>query len=151
MWWWELRPHPAFGTLELRVPDAQTTVAEAAGVIAFAQALVATLAARHDAGEPLPVAPTWRIEENRWAALRDGLDATFANLASGEPVPARDRLAALLVEVAPAAERLGSTAQLDHARALLRDGNGAIRQREIARERAGIPAVSAWLAERFLA
>ncbi|MDO8185982.1 YbdK family carboxylate-amine ligase [Conexibacter sp. JD483] len=150
MWWWELRPHPAFGTLELRVPDAQTTVAEAAGVIALTQALVATLADRFDAGQPLPVAPTWRIEENRWAALRDGLDATFADLATGAPAPARERIAALIDAVAPAAARLGSAAQLEQARALLRDG-GAARQRTIAHERGGIVAVPGWLAERFLA
>jgi carboxylate-amine ligase len=150
MWWWELRPHPAFGTLELRVPDAQTTVAEAAGVIAFAQALVATLADRFDAGEPLPVAPTWRIEENRWAALRDGLDATFADLATAEPVPARERLTALIDAVAPAADRLGTAAELERARALVRDGNGAARQRAVAAER-GIAGVAGWLAERFLA
>lgn len=149
MWWWELRPHPAFGTLELRVPDAQTTVAGAAGVIAFAQALVATLAERHDAGEPLPVAPTWRIEENRWAALRDGLDAELVDLDSGEPAPARERIAALIDAVGPAAARLGATAELEQARRLLERG-GAARQREVARER-GIAALPAWLAERFLA
>src|SRR5215213_4728994 len=55
-WWWELRPHPSFGTLELRVPDAQTTLAHASGVAAFAHALVGWLTARHDAGEALPVA-----------------------------------------------------------------------------------------------
>lgn len=149
MWWWELRPHPAYGTLELRVPDAQSTIAEAGGVIALAQALVATLADRFDLGEPLPVAPSWRIEENRWAALRDGLDATFADLDSGAPQPARERLAALLEEVAPAAARLGSGALLEDARALL-EANGAERQRAVA-AKDGISALPAWLAERFLA
>ena len=50
LWWWELRPHPVFGTLELRVPDTQTTLAEAEGVAGFAHALVGRLAERHDAG-----------------------------------------------------------------------------------------------------
>ncbi len=66
------------------MPDAQTTLGEAAGLIAFIQALVATLAERHDAGESLPTAPTWRIQENRFSALRHGLDGTLADLASGE-------------------------------------------------------------------
>ncbi len=149
MWWWELRPHAAFGTLELRVPDAQTTLAAAAGVIAFAHALVATLAARFDAGEPLPVAPTWRIEENRWAALRDGLDATLADLDTGEPVPARARLTALLDELAPAAARLGSTAELAQTRLLLESGGGATAQRKAA-DTHGLAALPGWLAERFL-
>lgn len=147
-WWWELRPHPVFGTLELRVPDAQTTVAEASGVIAVVQALAATLAERWEAGEPIAEeVPTWRIEENRFAALRHGLDATFADLRSGEPVPARERLAALLDEVEPAAARLGCLPQLAAARALTQE-NGAVRQRAVAAER-GVHGLAAWLAERF--
>jgi carboxylate-amine ligase len=147
LWWWELRPHPAFGTLELRVPDAQTTIADAAGVVAAAQALVALLAARHDAGEPLPAAPSWRIAENRWSALRDGLDGTLADLATGEPIPTRERLRRLLDELEPVAARLGSTAFLRHARALA-ERNGAIRQREVA-ARTGLRGLAAWLADRF--
>ncbi|MDW5598323.1 YbdK family carboxylate-amine ligase [Conexibacter stalactiti] len=149
MWWWELRPHAAFGTLELRVPDAQTTVGEATGVIAFAQALVATLAERHDAGEPLPDAPTWRIEENRWSALRHGLDGTLADLGSGERVPTRDRLGELVDAVAPAAERLGCGDALLATRAAI-VANGAVRQRAVARER-GVDGLARWLTERFCA
>jgi glutamate---cysteine ligase / carboxylate-amine ligase len=91
-WWWELRPHSRFGTLELRVPDAQTTLAEAEVVASHAYRLVVELAERYDAGEPLPVPETWRIAENRWAALRDGLDAQLADLVSGERRPVRDVL-----------------------------------------------------------
>jgi carboxylate-amine ligase len=104
-WWWELRPHPAFGTLEVRVPDAQTGLADAAGVVAFVHALVAALAERWDAGEPLPAAPTWRIEENRWAALRHGVEGTLADLDSGERIPTRARLARLIDELEPAGGR----------------------------------------------
>jgi carboxylate-amine ligase len=147
MWWWELRPHPTFGTLELRVPDAQTTLVEAAGVVVVAQALVAWLAERFDAGEPLPVAPGWRIEENRFSALRHGLDGELADLGSGERAPARARLAALLEALAPAAGRLGADTLLPHARALA-ERNGAMRQRAVARER-GVRGLVAWMAERY--
>lgn len=147
LWWWELRPHPRYGTLELRVPDAQTTLAEAAGVIVVAQALVAWLAERHDAGERLPVAPAWRIEENRFAALRHGLDGELADLETGERVPVRERLAALLDALAPVADRLGAGALLPQARALA-ERNGAIRQREAAAGR-GVRGLTAWLAERY--
>jgi carboxylate-amine ligase len=147
LWWWELRPHPWFGTLELRVPDAQTTLAEAAGVLVVAQALVAWLAERWDAGERLPVAPSWRIAENRFAALRHGLDAELADLASGEHMPARERLRALLEELAPVAERLGAGSLLPCAHAVA-ERNGALRQREIAAER-GVHGLVAWLADRY--
>lgn len=147
LWWWELRPHPAYGTLELRVPDAQTTLADAAGVVVVAQALVAWLARRWDAGEPLPVAPRWRIEQNRFAALRHGLEGELADLDGGERAPARERLGALLDVLAPVAEQLGAEALLPHARALA-ERNGAIRQREAAAEH-GVRGLTAWLAERY--
>src|SRR3954464_15323354 len=68
--WWEVRAHDELGTIELRVPDAQTTAGEAAGVLAVGAGLVAWLAERYDAGEPLPVHDTVRIAENRRRALR---------------------------------------------------------------------------------
>src|SRR5204862_5951821 len=73
-WWFELRPHPGFGTLELRVPDTQATVAEAAAVAAVAHALVARLLEH-----PHPGTASWRIEENRGVAPHAGLDGVFAD------------------------------------------------------------------------
>ena len=135
-WWWELRPHPAYGTLEVRVPDAQTTMEDAAAVAHAAVALIAWLAARHDAGEVLPVAPTWRIEENRWSAARHGTDGTMADLVTGERAATKDRLHALLGEV-------GATEALP-----LVERCGAARQRSVAAER-GLPGLAGWLADAF--
>jgi glutamate---cysteine ligase / carboxylate-amine ligase len=147
VWWWELRPHPAWGTLELRVPDAQATLADAGAVAALAHALVGWLTERHERGEDLGADATWRIEENRWSACRWGVEGTLADLRTGARSPTRDRLRDLIDAVAPTAARLGCAAELDHARALA-DRNGAMRLREVAAER-GIEAVAAWLAERF--
>jgi carboxylate-amine ligase len=147
-WWWELRPHPRFGTLELRVPDAQTSVAQAAGVAALAQALIATLAERHDAGEPLPDAPAWRIAHNRFQAQRHGLGGCFADLDSGCVIGARERLAELIEQAGPAAARLGAAGLLAHATELVRR-NGAQRQRDAVSELGGIEQLPAWLAARF--
>jgi glutamate---cysteine ligase / carboxylate-amine ligase len=148
-WWWELRPHPGFGTLELRVPDAQTTLAEAAAVAAFAHCLAGWLAARHGDGEPLPVHPSWRIAENRWRAARHGVEAELADLDTGEVLPLRDRLEKLLGELRPTAKRLGCPAELT-AVAGLAERNGALRQREVVAER-GLDGLVGWLCERFLA
>ncbi len=143
-WWWELRPHPAYGTLEVRVPDAQATVRDAAAVTAVIHALTAHLADRFDAGEPLATADTWRLEENRWSAARDGMEAELADLQTGERIPARDCLAALLTELAPAAGRLGCASELQDARRLA-TANGAARQRA-----AGGPHEAAqWLADAY--
>ena len=111
-WWWELRPHPAFGTLEVRVPDAQATVADAAAVTALIHSLAGWLAARHDAGETFATADTWRLEENRWSAARRGMDAELADIDTGARAPARERLSALVSELAPVAAELGCAAEL---------------------------------------
>ncbi len=148
LWWWELRLHPAYGTVELRVPDTQSTVGETAAVAAVAHGLVARLAERHDAGERLPAPPTWRIEENRWAACRHGLDATFADLETGAPSPARERIAALLDDLQDTAARLGCAPDLARAREMLGTGR-AERQRAVAAGE-GVRGLVAWLAGRLL-
>jgi carboxylate-amine ligase len=143
-WWWELRPHLRFGTLELRVPDAQSTLTEAAGTAALIQALVAWLSERSAFQEPVA---TWRIEENRWSACRYGIDGGQADLRSGERRPTRELLHGLLDELEPVAERLGSAAGLAAARSLA-ERNGAVRQRAVFREQ-GSEGVALWLAERY--
>jgi len=148
-WWFELRLHVGYGTVEVRVPDVQSTVADTAAVAAVAHALVAWLAERHGAGERFDAAATWRIAENRWAACRHGLDARLADLGTGETRPARERLHELLGELEPVAARLGCPAELAEARGLL-EANGADRQRAVAAQR-GLHGLVGWLSERFLA
>ena len=79
-WWWEMRPHPGLGTLELRVPDAQATLEHAGAIAAFAHCLVALLVRTADGDEP---APTWRIAENRWSAAHHGVEGELADLRDG--------------------------------------------------------------------
>lgn len=149
LWWWELRPHPLFGTLEVRVPDQQTTAADSAAIAAVVHSLVARLAERHDAGERLPVHPTWRIAENRWSAARHGLEGTLADLDTGERSPARRRLYELLDELSPQADSLGCAAELAHAGRLVEE-NGAARQRAAATG-GDLRALAGGLADAFLA
>lgn len=132
VWWWELRPHPRYGTLEIRVPDAQATVDDAVAVVAVVHCLAHWLAARFDTGDVLPAPPTWRIEENRWRALSRGLDGELADLETGAVAPARERLAALIEELEPTARALGCAREIGLA-GILAERNGAIRQREAAR------------------
>lgn len=131
-WWWELRLHPLLGTVEVRVPDTQRTLEETAAIGAVVHALVTRLAERHDAGERLPVAESWRIDQNRWSACRHGLDGAMRDLRTGEQQPTRARVAALLAE-------------LDVA---MPAGDGAARQREVAADR-GLRGLVAWLADGF--
>jgi carboxylate-amine ligase len=131
-WWWELRLHPTLGTVEVRVPDTQRTIADTAAVGAVAQALVRRLAERHDAGERLSVAETWRIDHNRWSACRHGLAGEMLDLDTGEPRSTRGRVAALVDELGVA----------------MPAGDGAALQREVAAAR-GLRGLVVWLADGF--
>jgi carboxylate-amine ligase len=150
-WWWGLRLHPNFGTIEVRAPDAQATVAETAAIAAVVHALAADLAARHGAGETLVVAPTWRIEENRWSAARHGLAGSMADLTTGAREPTAGRVGRLLDELGASAERVGCARELEVARAMVVSGGGAGAQRRAAGEGGDLRAVVAWLAGRFSA
>ena len=138
-WWWELRPHPGYGTLEVRVPDVQPTLAGAAAVASLVDALVRLLAARHADGEPLGAAPTWRIAENRWSALRDGPHGHLADLETGERQPTRHRLLRLIDLVEPHAPD-----GLDGTRALVERGAADDLRA------AGVAGAVPWLASVFL-
>jgi carboxylate-amine ligase len=146
-WWYEIRMHPKFGTLELRVPDGQTTVADAAVIAAVAQALLAWLGDRHDAGDLGDPAPGWRIEHNRWWACRRGVEGEIADLYTGEVRPTRERLGGLLDTLEPVAARLQSGEALARARELI-EVNGALAQRRVA-ARSGASSLPGWLASQF--
>jgi carboxylate-amine ligase len=143
--WWDLRPHPRFGTLELRSADAQTRLADAVAIAAVYQALLVWLSDRFDTGERLPVHDTCRIAENVWRATRYGTRGWMVDHESGEPEETRARVSSLLETLEPTAQRLGTTWALLTAQTLVAD-NGADRQRYIA-ERDGLTGLVRWLAD----
>jgi carboxylate-amine ligase len=142
--WWDLRPHPRFGTIELRATDSQTRLEDAAAVAALFQCLLVWLAGRVDDGDELPVHETSRIAENLWRARRDGTHGVLTDLVTGEQVETRARISRLLDVLEPTAARYGTSWALLTARALLAD-NGADRQRYVAAER-GLQGLTRWLA-----
>ncbi|HEX8121331.1 MAG TPA: YbdK family carboxylate-amine ligase [Solirubrobacteraceae bacterium] len=149
-WWWELRPHPAHGTLEVRVPDAQATVEEAAAVVGVVHALVAKLA--DDAGAPAPASPPSAVgapaaadRAAATAALQADRRVAFQHGLAG---PLGPRVRALLDDLAPHAERVRAAIQLESARALAARGGGAARQRAVF-ARGGARAVVDDLVKRF--
>ncbi|MGW1345132.1 carboxylate-amine ligase [Kribbella sp. NPDC002412] len=115
-WWWELRPHVRYGTLELRVLDVQATVARSSAVARLVHALAARLAELHYAGELEPPAPSWRIAENRWMALRDGVRGELLDLRTGETRSTRRCLHDLVEAAEPYAP-----GDLDDVRAMVAD------------------------------
>jgi carboxylate-amine ligase len=122
--WWSVRPHIAFGTVEVRICDAQLTAAESDGLAALIVACVAQAARELDGGVPRPDIPGRLLEENLWRATRYGLDGELLDLDRGEPYPAADAVERLLRWSAPARAELGIEVALP-AR------NGAQRQRQL--------------------
>jgi carboxylate-amine ligase len=120
--WWSIRPHPAFGTVEVRICDAQATADESEGLAALIVACVAQAAREIDAGVAKPAVPRRLIEENVWRATRYGLDGKLLDLDRREEYPAAETLDRLLDWTAPARAQLG----IDVALPAL---NGAQRQR----------------------
>jgi carboxylate-amine ligase len=144
--WWDARLQPRFGTLEVRILDAQTRVRDTAALAALAQCLVRLEALERHAPEALIGAPEV-IEENRFIAARDGMAAELVDPGAGVRRPVADLLAELVSACAPHAEVLGCSAELARVPALAADP-GAGRQRRVARAaggdvRAVVPALRA--------
>jgi carboxylate-amine ligase len=134
--WWSLRPHLAFGTVEVRICDAQSTALESEGLAALIVACVAQAARDIDAGVPARSAPRREIEENFWRAIRYGLDGRLIDLERREEYPAAEALERLLRWSAPVQEELGIEVSLPEL-------NGAQRQRRMVATGAGLHEVFA--------
>jgi carboxylate-amine ligase len=144
--WWDLRPHPRLGTIELRICDAQTRIDSVGAIVALTQSLVATLAADFDNGEPPATEQITLIAENKWRAARDGLGAKLIDFANDTERSAPDAIRHLVERSRPAAKELGCAAELDLVEALLERGTGADEQLAVYEESGSLLAVAERLA-----
>src|SRR3954454_22914274 len=126
--WYDIRPHPKFGTVEIRVCDSQTRVQHTLALTALIQAMVKELAEHYEAGEQLADYPWQMLDENKWLAARHGLDGELVDLPSSERVSSRALAKRLVDRLRGHAEDLGSAAELGGIQDLLDRGNGAARQ-----------------------
>jgi len=125
--WWDVRLQPRFGTVEVRVMDAQTRLDDTVAIVALVQCLVRLEALEGSASHTLVNRPEV-LEENRFIAARDGMEASLIDPASERRRPAREWLEQLLADCAPHAADLGCSDELDSVR-VLADATGAVRQR----------------------
>jgi carboxylate-amine ligase len=147
--WWDLRPHPRLGTIEVRICDAQTRLENVAALVALIQSLTATLAERYERDGKLEIQPVTLIGENKWRAARYGLDADLVDLGRDEERPARESLRELAALAEPAARRLGCADELALLDDLLERGDGASEQRAVGENAGGnLLAVARWLTDR---
>lgn len=129
--WWDVRPHPDFGTIETRIADAVPTLREVGMLAALVQCLVQLFDAQLDRGYQLPSRSSWVIRDNKWRATRYGLDAVVITDASGATAPLRDEVFELLRDLEPVAWRLGCVEELAVASEVLEYGASSERQRAV--------------------
>jgi carboxylate-amine ligase len=147
--WWDIRLHPRLGTIEIRLCDAVTRVEDAVAITAYCQALVKHFSELYDAGKEIPSYHRILISENKWLAARYGLDAPVMDLATSRRnrVPVGQLVRRTLRELEPHAQELGSEAELEGIRELLRRGNGAERQLRVFNANRDIVEVAREIAE----
>jgi carboxylate-amine ligase len=126
--WYDVRPHPNFGTVEIRVCDAQTRVEHTIGLAALIQAMVKELADHFESGQQLSDYPWEMLDENKWLASRHGLDGELVDLPSRDRVSAKELARRLVDRLREHAQDLGADDALDGIEDLLARGNGAARQ-----------------------
>ena len=111
--WYDVRPHPKFGTVEVRCMDSQTRVEHTLAIAALIQAMVKELAEHYEEGKELSRYPYEMLDENKWLAARHGLDATLVDLPEITRVPVPELARRLIERLRPHAEELGSAAEFD--------------------------------------
>ncbi|MEJ7798631.1 MAG: carboxylate-amine ligase [Solirubrobacteraceae bacterium] len=126
--WYDVRPHPNLGTVEIRCCDSQTRVEHTVALAALIQAMVKELSEHYEDGGQLAEYPWQMLDENKWLAARHGLEGEIVDLPSSERVGTGTLTLRLLDRLAPHAQDLGSEDALDGIRDLLERGNGASRQ-----------------------
>src|SRR3712207_6721709 len=110
--WWDIRPHPNFATVELRICDVLPTLDELGAATALSQCLVEQFDTQPDRGYILPVPASWVLRENKWRAARYGLDADIVVDDRGTVRPVRQAILDLIEDLAPTARRLGCATEL---------------------------------------
>ena len=130
--WWDIRPHPGFGTVELRICDGLPTLDEISCVAALAQCLVERFDRQLDHGYTLPEPRPWLVRENKWRAARYGLDAEIVVDNSGGVQPVTEAITDLVDDLLPIARRLDCERELESIPRLIQHGASYQRQRAVA-------------------
>jgi glutamate---cysteine ligase / carboxylate-amine ligase len=129
--WYDVRPHPNFGTVEIRAMDAQTRIEHTLGLAALIQAMVKELAEHYDSGGELARYPYEMLEENRWLAARHGLDGQLVDLPYKRLVSTKELARRLVDRLRPHAQDLGAEQEFDGIEDIIERGDGATRQRMV--------------------
>ncbi len=145
--WWDLRPHPTFGTLEFRICDVPTSPRVTIALAAIAQAIVVKLYRLRNKNLGFRIYARALVEENKWRAARYGIDGQLIDFGRRKEVPMRDLALELLEFVDDVIDELGSRKAVNYVRTILAEGTSADRQLQVYRETGDLRAVVRWLVE----
>jgi carboxylate-amine ligase len=134
---WDIRPSPHLGTIEVRIFDGVSNLAELGSLVALTHCLIVDLDRRLDAGEQLPTMPPWHVQENKWRAARYGLDAEIILDADSNERLVTDDLEQLLERLTPVAASLGCIDELAKVWSIAQADASYQRQRRVAEEHDG--------------
>ena len=148
--WWDIRPHPGYGTVELRMCDSMPTLWEISAMAALAQCLVKSFDAMIDRGESPPVPREWVRRENKWRATRWGIDADLVIDDTGRTRPLVEIVHDLVDELRPVAEELECTAELECLLDITEVGPSYVRQRSMLADGVGFEDMVARLRREML-
>ena len=126
--WWDVRPSARFPTLESRIYDLCTRLEDAVCVAALTQCIFRLLWRLRRGNQRYRIYPTAMIAENRWRAMRYGLDEGLIDFGEGRVKPLEELVEELIAMLAEDAEALGCSAEVARAREIVRDGTSAHRQ-----------------------
>ena len=139
--WWDVRPHPTFGTLEFRVCDVPTSPEVAVMLGALVQAIVVKLYNLRVRNQGFRIYRRALIEENKWRAARYGLDGKLIDFGRRAEVPMRDLAVELLEFIDDVVDELGSRKEVDYVHTVLREGTSADQQLAVFRRTNDLKAV----------
>ncbi|HXV99523.1 MAG TPA: glutamate-cysteine ligase family protein, partial [Anaerolineae bacterium] len=145
--WWDIRPHPRFPTLEFRMCDCVTRIDDVIAIAALIQATAAKLIRLRKNNQTWRIYRRGLIAENKWRAIKDGIDGKLIDLGKEEEVPLRLLMGELLEFVDEVVDELGTRREIEYIRTILKQGTSADRQLRIFRETNDLKAVVDMLAE----
>jgi carboxylate-amine ligase len=135
--WWDIRPSDRYPTVEMRIADVCTDIADCAAIAATYQALLSMLYRLRISNQRWRLYPRLLIQENRWSAMRYGAKGNLIDLGKGKATPMGELIDELIELVAEDADRLGTTKEVAHMKTIANRGTSADRQREIFQQETG--------------
>jgi len=126
--WWDVRPHPTYGTLEFRMFDTATRVEEAVAIAALTQAIVVKLHRLYTHNQSWRIYRRALIEENKWRAARYGIEGKMIDFGREAEVPMRELMLELMEFIDDVVDDLGSRSAVEYIHTILNEGTSAERQ-----------------------